>query len=180
MLIENIFITTDILLKGAFIFALMDAILIPLLIWRITPDIFTQMRWTLVIISGLTWFGIWKLVLSLFWDPVYIHVFPDGGREWLPLIFGLLMAGFTLGIWSLARCGKQHPLLVFFLLSGFWGVLTHLWAIQNGILSKPHILRGAAPWAALLIAFFEYIFYWGIITFLAAIIYRINHYFRSK
>jgi len=179
MIIEDIVITTDILLQGASIFALLDAVLIPLLIWQIKPALFIQIKWTLVIISGLAWFGIWKLVLSLFWDSVYIHVFPEGGREWLPLIFGLLMAGFSLGIWSLARNGKHHPLPIFFFLSGFWGVLTHIWAIQRGIL-RPPMLRGASPLAALLIAFFEYIFYWCIITFIAATIHRIYHYHRTK
>lgn len=173
MIYDNITITSGLLLKGAFIFALLDVFFIPLLLWRIKPIFFAKLKWFLVIISGLTWFGIWKLVLYLFWEPVYSFIFPVWGYGWIPFLFGMLMAGVTLGFWSLSRKIRTHPLPAFLLLSGTWGVLTHLWAITRGLLTQPPLLQGASTWAALLIAFFEYIFYWCIITSLAALIYWI-------
>ena len=80
MLNEDFIISTDILLKGAIIFAILDAIYISILVWRITPNFFAQLKWLLVIFSGLMWFGIWKWVLSLFWDSVYVFVFPIWGE----------------------------------------------------------------------------------------------------
>jgi hypothetical protein len=45
---------------------------------------------------------------------------------------------------------------------GIWGLLTHILAIQRGILEKPPMLQGASPIAALTLATVEFIFYWSI------------------
>lgn len=177
---EDFIISTSILLVGAIIFALLDTVYISILVRRITPDFFAKLKWLLATFSGLIWFGIWKWVLSVFWDNVYVFVFPVWGRQWIPLLFGVLMASVTIGFWSIAMKTSDHPLLVFLLLSGFWGVLTHLWAIYRGILTKPPMLRGSSPFAALLIAFFEYIFYWCIITSLSSTLFWIKNRFRSN
>ena len=174
MLTEDIIITTGILLKGAIIFAILDLVYILILVWRITPIFFFQIKWHLTIFSGIVWFGIWKWVLSAFWDSVYVYVFPSWGEHWIPYLFGMLMVGVSFGIWSIAMKTRYHPLTSFLILTGFWGVLTHLWAIYRGILTTPPMLRGSSPFAALLIAFFEYIFYWCIITTLSSLTYWIS------
>lgn len=169
--LEGFHITTGILLQGVMIFAALDAILLPLIARLIKPDLFRGFKWVLVVISGLTWFLIWKTVLTFFWDSAYQFVFPGWGRVWLPYLFGLLMATVSLLFWWLAGQRSRNPIVVFCLLTGVWGILTHTWAIHQGILSKPPLLQGASPLAALLLAFFEYISYWCIISLVSAGVY---------
>jgi hypothetical protein len=180
MLINDIKVTTEILLKGAFIFALVDLVYLPMLQWRVKADFFRQLKWLLVLVTGLVWFVIWKLVLDYFWEDVYSHVFPLWMQPWIPFVFGLLMAGISLLLWRLALKFPRHPVLVFCMLGGVWGIITHTWAIQRGILTKPPMLQGASPLAALVIAFFEYIFYWCVISTLAALMGWILSRLRSK
>lgn len=111
---ENVIVTTGILVQGAIGFAILDIVFISILTWRITPYFFTQLKWLLVIFSGMVWFGIWKWVLSVFWDSVYVFVFPIWGKHWLPYLFGVLMAGVSLGIWSFAVKTRYHPLPFFY------------------------------------------------------------------
>lgn len=180
MFSEDIIITTDILLKGAIFFAVLDIPYVLLLVWRISPSFFAKLKWYLTLFSGIVWFGIWKWVLSVFWDSVYVFVFPIWGVHWIPYLFSVLMACVSLGIWTIAMKARVHPLPGFLILTGFWGVLTHIWAIYRGVLIRPPMLRGSSPFAALTLAFFEYIFYWCIITTLSSLTCRMNSRIRKK
>jgi len=168
MLSEEIQITTNTLLLGSLVFAILDSIFIPVLAWRIKPVLFKQLKWFLVSFTGMVWFGIWTWVLHEFWDSVYRYVFPVWAQQWIPIAFGLLMAGVGLLFWTIAQRNQSNPIPVICGLAGVWGILTHTWAIHRGIVTKPPMLMGASPLAALLIAFFEYIFYWCIIIALSA------------
>ena len=55
----DIKITTELLYKGALVFALMDALYIPLLMWRVNDETFRRLKWSLVISAALVWYGIW-------------------------------------------------------------------------------------------------------------------------
>jgi hypothetical protein len=180
MITQDIRITTFLLLKGALIFALLDGICLPLLNWSIQPIFFKKMKWALIITTGLVWFTIWWLVLTYFWNDVYTFVFPAWSRIFIPLAFGLLNAGVSSGIWFLSQKSANHPVLLFCSLGGIWGMLTHLLAIYRGILTLPPMLQGASPLAAILIAIFEYIFYWCMITSLAAFFIWIRMQLASK
>ena len=57
---SDVKITTELLYKGAFMFALMDAVFIPLLVWRVKEETFHRLKWPLVIAAALTWYGIWS------------------------------------------------------------------------------------------------------------------------
>jgi hypothetical protein len=59
--------------------------------------------------------------------------------------------------------------LNYFIFGGLVGSLTHLWAIHRGILNKPPLLQGVSLVSALVLPFFEFIFYWSIILGLASI-----------
>ncbi len=157
-------ITTEILLTGALIFAVLDALLLPLLAWRIKRARFVQSRWALVTLTALFWFGVWSAVLAYFWDTVYSYVFPAWMRPVIPPVYGAAFGGLNLGFWWLAQRGRFHPVIVFCLLGGGWGMVTHTLAVQLGIVSKPPVLQGASPLAAVVIAAFEFTFYWCIIT----------------
>ncbi len=166
-------ITTGILLQGALIFACIDSIYIPLLVWRIKPVIFRRIRWVLVGVTAVYWCALWVWVLKTFWDPVYHYVFPAWARGIIPPAYGTLFAGVCLLFWWLALRLRGNPVLTFCLLGGLWGIITHLMAIALGIVSKPPVLQGAAPQAAIIIAFFEFMFYWCLILSVAALLYHI-------
>jgi len=170
MLPGNFKITTELLCQGALFFAMADAILVPVLVWRIPPDQFRKAKWILVLVAGLIWFGIWCWTIGNFWETVYAYVFPVWGQYLIPPVFGLLMALVALGLWSLALRLRSHPVWGFILFGGIWGICTHVWAVFRGIVKKPPMLQGASPVAAIVIAFFEYIFYWCIILSISALL----------
>jgi hypothetical protein len=178
MVNENLKVTTQILLMGALLFAVLDTVYLPILSILIRPDYFKKIKWNLILATAFVWFGIWWAVVFYFWETVYRLVFPSWSRYWIPFAFGLLMAGASFLFWTVAKKNNQFPVIIFCLLGGAWGVCTHIWAISRGILTKPPMLQGGSPLAALLIAFFEFTFYWCVITTLAAlsgkILLRIN------
>jgi len=167
---EDIRITTELLYRGALLFALVDAIFVPLLVWRIKPELFRQVKWILVVVAGIIWLGIWGWAIGNFWETVYVHVFPAWGRYVLPPAFGLLMALAALGLWTLALRLRLHPVLGYVLSGGLLGVCTHIWAVYRGIVEKPPMLQGASPVAAVVVAFFEYMLYWCVILGLSALL----------
>ena len=162
-------ITTELLLRGMLLFALIDVIYVSLLAWRLRRDFFLRLKWPLAVAAALVWFGIWSWALGNFWETVYIYVFPAWGQTWIPFI-ALVVAGLVgLGLWTLAVRLKWHPVLSFCLLGGLLGILTHIWAVYRGVVSKPPMLQGASPVAAVVFAFFEYMLYWCAILTLAAL-----------
>jgi len=166
---SDIKITTELLYKGALVFALMDAVYISLLVWRIKEATFRRLKWFLVIAAALVWFGIWSWAIGNFWETVYSYVFPAWAQMWVPWIAFVIAGLVALGLWILSLRIRGKPVLIYCLLGGVLGSLTHIWAIYRGIVSKPPMLQGASPLAAIIIAFFEYIFYWCIILTLALI-----------
>lgn len=165
----DIKISTELLYKGALVFALMDAVYIPLLMWRVRDESFRRLKWSLVISAALVWYGIWSWAIANFWETVYSYVFPAWAQIWVPWI-ACVVAGISAFIlWTLAIQTKLRVVPVFCFLSGAQGSLTHVWAVYRGIVTKPPMLQGASPLAAVVIAFFEYIFYWCTILVLAKI-----------
>ncbi len=157
-------ITTEMLMAGALIFAALDAVLLPLLAWRIKRTLFVQSRWALAGVTAVFWFGVWSLVLAVFWDTIYSYVFPAWARAVIPPVYGAAFGGLSLAFWWLAQRQRLWPVVVFCLLGGCWGIVTHILAVQLGIVTKPPALQGASPVAAVVIAAFEFTFYWCIIT----------------
>jgi hypothetical protein len=101
----DIKITTDLLYKGALVFALMDAVYIPLLLWRIKEETFLRMKWSIVIAAALVWFGIWSWAIGNFWETVYSYVFPAWAQTWVPWI-ALVVAGLVALVPHQTEC---HP-----------------------------------------------------------------------
>ena len=177
----DIKITTELLYQGALVFALTDAAFVGLLVWRLRPDAFRRLKWTLPIAAALVWFGIWSWAIGNFWETVYAYVFPTWAEFWVPIIAFVAAGAVALGLWAIANQSRWNPVLVYCLLGGTLGSLTHIWAVFRGIVTKPPMLQGASPLAAVVIAFFEYIFYWCVILVLALginwMVHRLN---RSK
>ncbi len=167
---SDIKITTEMLYEGALVFALMDAIYIPLLAWRVNPEAFRKLKGSLIVAAALVWFGIWAWAIGNFWETVYSYMFPAWIGKWTPALAFVVAGPIALGLWTIALRLRGNPILTYCLLGGALGSLTHLWAVYRGIVTKPPMLQGASPLAAVIIAFFEFMFYWCTILVLAKII----------
>ena len=154
-------VTTEILFKGAFYFAIIDVLFVAIILRRIKPADLHKMKWRLVVFMVLFFSALFAVLVStLFWDTVYSYVFPLWARWIIPPVYGLLFASFGLFAWWLSFRLRTNAVMNFCLLGGLWGIITHTWAIYRGILDKPPMLQGTSPVAAVLIATFEFIFYW--------------------
>ncbi len=178
MLPTDVKVTSQYLREGALIFALIDAIFVPLLAWKIQREWFHQLKWILVLITAIFWGTLWTFVISSFWETVYSYVFPAEIYWLIPLAMSLFFAALALLFrWLVLRL-PGHVVINFCLMGGLTGIITHLWAISRGILDKPPMLQGAAPVAAVVIAFFEYIFYWCIVLSITWLVDNTWHWFR--
>ena len=123
-------VTTEILWQGTVIFALIDIVFVAILRWRIPAEGFRQFKWSLVLTTGVFWFLLLGIMMSwLYWEPVYHFVFPDWARWLIPPVYGLFFAAAGLLFWWLAvRLGRE-PVVVWCLLGGLLGMVTHLWAV---------------------------------------------------
>lgn len=173
-------ITTEILWRGALLFALLDLPFVAILTWRIKSNLFTQIKWELCVVSALFWWSLWYTVIRFFWETVYRYVFPGWAYWYLPFFQAILAALVALLAWWIASYMRTYPVLAYCLLGGLWGVITHLWAVHLGIITKPPLLQGAQPLAAVVIAFFEFIFYWCIIVTGASLLHSLRRWQNSR
>jgi hypothetical protein len=165
-------VTSEMLWMGTLIFAAIDAVYVPILAWRIKVGMFRQFRWFLFTTTAFFWSALWTWTIVNFWDSVYRYLFPAWARWLIPPAYGLLFAGVGLLFWWLAAQFRVNPVVSFCLLGGLWGMITHLWAVFLGIVDKPPLLQGVAPAAAVIVAVFEFIFYWCIILTMSALLHR--------
>ncbi len=128
----DIKLTTEMLLRGTVIFALIDLAFVSLLAWRIKPLQFRQLEWALVAVTAIFWSSLWAWVLDWGWEPVYRYVFPAWLRTWLPLLQGLHFAIVAFVFWWVAL-RFSNPVAGFLLFGGLWGLVTHVWAVYWGI-----------------------------------------------
>jgi len=168
---DDIKVTTEILLKGALLFALVDIVYVVIMTKFIKAGDLVRMKWHLVVVMGIFFFFLFGTVVSIiFWDSVYSYVFPAWARWIIPPLYGLLFSLAGLLFWWIASRFAKGSLIIFCLLGGLWGILTHILAIYRGILEKPPMLKGAGPGSALTIAAFEFIFYWCICLTISRVI----------
>jgi len=160
-------ITNEMLWQGTLMFVLLDIVFVSVLVWRVKPFRFKAMKWLLVTITFIFWTLIWFWAISNFWETVYGYLFQDWARWFIPPVAGLLFAVIALLFWWLALKVSRRPGLSFFILGGIWGSLTHIWAVIMGITEKPPMLQGVDTTPVVIIAFFEFIFYWYIILSLS-------------
>ena len=163
-------ITSETLWLGTLIFAAIDAVFVSILAWRIRRETFHRLRWALGITSFLFWCALWTWGLVTFWEPIYRYVFPAWARWLIPPSFGLLYTGMGLLFRRLALRFPGNAVVNFCLLGGSWGLVTHLFAVALGIVSKPPALQGAAPAAAVIFAIFEFMLYWCIILTISVLL----------
>ncbi len=141
-----------------------------LLLWRSTLAFFQELRRTLVVAAAVFW-SLFSLVLVLFfWEPYYQYIYPGWFRlggilVFVPLLYGLFAYAFH---WLAFRL-PGIPLITFCLLAGIESVIEHVAGIYGLKILQVPILQEASPASILAFAFPEYIFYWCIVIFLAAL-----------
>jgi hypothetical protein len=163
MHLDGVKVTTEILWRAAVLFALFDTVLVAYLARFIQPQLFRELRWPVTAVTGILWFLIWLIMVSVFWEPVYHYVFPSWSRWIIPPVYGVFFALAGLLFWWLASRLPGNPVVSLCLLGGLWGTITHIWAIHRGILDKPPLLQEAGSAAVSIMPFFEFVFYWCII-----------------
>jgi hypothetical protein len=174
-------VTTDILWRGALFFALTDVLCVALVARLIKPADFHQMKWRLVIFMAIFFCALFGIIASyIFWDTVYSYVFPAWARWIMPPAYGLLFALYGLLVWWISFRLRTNAVLTFCCFGGLWGIITHIWAINRGIIEKPPMLQGADPIAAVVIAAFEFVFYWCVCLSLAFLFGKLKRGYENK
>lgn len=122
---------------------------------------------TLAIGSGFFWGMMAVLVARQFWDLYYSYFYPQWLRPLSPLS-SILYAAFGAGIWWLTEVLKVPSILWFVFFGGLEGLAEHLLAVYVfKVLEKVPFLEGLKPIPVLIFSFFEYVFYWAIVAWLA-------------
>jgi len=177
MISEELKVTTEVLWRGAAIFAVIDLIYVLILKSKVKPDMFARSKLRLTIISGIFWFLLLAFIMSgLFWQSVYHYLFPSWSRWFIPPVYGFLFAAMSLLFWRISIALPGNPAVYWCLLGGLWGMITHIWGIYRGLLDKPPMLQGASPVATAIMPLFEFFFYYCLILTFALLLHR----FRRK
>ncbi len=165
-------VTTEVLWRGALLFAVVDLPLFAFLVWRTRGVSFAGLKGPLLATTAVFWFGLWLWAVLTLWGSVYSHVFPAWSRWLLPPFQATLASLIGWGLWWVACRVPGRSVLTFLLGGGVWGIVSHVIAILRGLLDKPPMLEGASPAAALTLAFFEFTFYWSVILAVALVLRR--------
>jgi hypothetical protein len=101
------------------------------------------------------------------WDLYYRFFYPKWIRWFAPLDIPLYGA-IGVGMWWLASRLPGPIILWFVLLGGMEGIVEHILGIYGfRILRKVPWLKDVSPAPALVFSFFEYVFYWTLVAWLA-------------
>jgi hypothetical protein len=167
---ENFKVLSEQFWMSALIVALMDVVFVALLIWRIKPACFRQLKWPLAGTAAIFW-GIFGIGLMwFFWDSYYQYFFPAWLRSggillYVPVLYGV----FALAFHWLAFRMPGNPIINFSMWVGLESLLEHVGGIYGLKILEVPMLQGASPVSILAFAFPEYIFYWCIVISIAAL-----------
>jgi len=151
------------------VFAILDLIVLVPLVFLYTGDDFLASRNALVISTALFWGVLATLAIFGFWELYYQYIFPAWMR-WLAPFDAIIYALFGFGLWWLATHLPGSYVLWFVILGGIEGIAEHLLGIYGlRVLEKVPWLQGITSFPVIVFSFFEYIFYWSIVAWLAFI-----------
>jgi hypothetical protein len=155
------------------IFAVLGIItLIPLII-VFRDDLFERSSWTTVGAAAVFWGLAATLAMIAFWELYYVYIFPSWAR-WLAPFDALLYGIIALLMWWLASQLPGIAVLWFVILGGVEGILEHALGVYGlHILDKVPWLEGISPFPVVVFSFFEYVFYWSLVAWLAYILARL-------
>ncbi len=169
MVLENI--SSEQFWINSVITAIIDVIFLAILIWRIKPAQFLELKWTLVVTAALLWSVYASFLVLVFWNTYYQYFYPSwfhsgGIFVFVPVVFGIL----ALAFYWLAIHLPGNPIVTFCLLGGTEGLLEHLWGIYNFKILEIPFLQGTSPISILAFSFPEYVLYWCIVISIAALV----------
>ena len=166
---EGLRVTTSLLWRATIFLSVVAVAPLPLVIKWIPRERFADLKLHVVGATFLVWLAIWSVMVVTYWQSVYAYFFPAWLRWPLPLFMAIGFAAASLVLWYWACRFQRWPAVVFVFLGAVLGPLTHLWAVLRGIVTKPPLLQGASPVAAISISAPEFAIYFTIILCLAAI-----------
>ena len=141
-------------------------LLIPLL-FVYQDDTFRRAALPVAASSALFWGIVAIVAIFRFWELYYGYIYPRWIRWLVPLDL-ILYGAIGLGLWWLSLHLPGPMVLSFVLLGGIEGIAEHVVGILGlRILDRVPWLRGLAPLPVLIFSFFEYVFYWTLVAWLA-------------
>jgi hypothetical protein len=144
--------------------------IVGLLSWRIKPSLFHTLGWRpFAIASSLFWGSLGTVLLFVYWNSYYSYFAPSWACFEIPLIF-ILYPLIGIGLCWLALRLPGNSVINFCLLGGLESISEHALAIFWFKILEIPMFRGASAGAIFLFAYFEYVFYWGIVAGFAVII----------
>ena len=160
-------LTTQDVWLSTLLFTGLDVIILLPLVIVFRDDVSTHASRAIGVSSGLFWGVLATVAILGFWGFYYQYIFPNWMR-WLGPLDILLYGVIGLGLWWLALQIPGPTVLWFVILGGIEGILEHLLGIYVlGILDKVPWLQGLYPFPIVVFSFFEYIFYWSLVAWLA-------------
>lgn len=162
----------DVWLSTLVFFVLSLITLIPLVI-VFRDDLFQRSGWTTFGAAAILWGIAATVALFVFWDLYYVYFYPTWTR-WLAPFNALLYGIMALLMWWLASRAPGTAVLWFVIFGGIEGILEHMLGIYGlFILEKVPWLIGLSPLPVIVFSFFEYVFYWSLVAWLAYILFRL-------
>lgn len=153
--------------KNTIAFVAIDLILLVPLFFQFQNTSFLFSSYPIIIAS----IGFWGVriigLVSFFWETYYQYIFP-GWMRWALPARAIIDSIVGLGLWWLAQRLIGSTFLWFVLLGGIWGVLKYIFGIYGlRVLEKVPWLQEVTPYPLLAFSFFEYVFYWTLVAWLA-------------
>ena len=167
---SELHVTDSILWTAAIGFAVIDVPLVLVLARFLDRTRFLTLKWGSAVSALAIWAGLWLWAVTAYWNAVYSYFFPSWVRWCLPITYGVLFGLAGLGLWSVAVRLRINPVITFVILGALLGPVTHTWAVWRGLMMKPPMLRGASPFAAVVVSAPEFGFYWCATLVLAVLL----------
>ena len=170
----DIKLTTQDLWVSTLVFGLAGILLLLPLAFIYRSPGFQRSAGPVTIASAIFWGLCATAALILAWDFYYRYIYPSWAR-WLAPVDALFYGLIGLGMWWLACRLPGIPVVWFVILGGVEGVAEHIIGIYAlHILQKVPWLNGVPPVPVTIFSFFEYIFYWTLVAWLALALFKIS------
>jgi hypothetical protein len=159
---------------ATFLFIVMDILTLSPLIFVLRKIPAPDLLQPIGLASALFWGLLVIFFLFRGWDLYYRFFYPKWIR-WLAPLDIPLYGAIGLGLWWLASYLPGTTVFGFVLFGGMEGIAEHILGIYGfRILDKVPWLKDVKALPALVFSFFEYVFYWALVAWLAVGIFKLS------
>lgn len=153
--------------------AVVDIVLGVLLSRMIRPPWPPKLSPTLLILGTCGFAVLFGWAFWTYWSSCYAAALPPWVKPLAPLL-GATEGALGWVFWGIARKASRGAVALFLVLGGLESLPGHLHAVYGRRLLE-HCLPvlGVSPASALVLAFFEYAFYWSVILLLSTVVARV-------